>query len=233
MTRVNKRLVGGKADKLNCSKMCMLNFVLFDYDGTLLDSFQITYESFRRAFGKLGYGEIDLEFFRREFSMNHDEIYLRMGVKKENIREAESVWLSYWEKMRQDIKLFPQTLPTLEKLHSMGIGMGLVSDGSGPRIKGDLEKFKIRKYFSVVLSRDDVTERKPSPQGLLISIEKVKKHHRECIYVGDRVEDIQAGKAAGVITGCVCNGTHKVEWLLKEEPDFVFADVSGVVDIFE
>lgn len=210
----------------------MLDFVIFDYDGTLLDSFQMTYESFRKAFSELGYGEMGVEFFRKEFSMNHDEIYLRMGVKKERIREVEAVWLKYWEEMRQGIKLFPQTMPTLKKLHSLGIGMGLVSDGSGPRVRGDLEKFGIKKYFSVVLTRDDVVERKPSPQSLLAALKKVEKSHNECIYVGDRVEDIQAAKAAGMMTGCVCNGTHKLEWMLKEEPDFIFADVSGVLDIF-
>lgn len=211
----------------------MLNFVIFDYDGTLLDSFQITYESFRKAFSELGYGEMGVEFFRKEFSMNHDEIYLMMGVKKEKIREAEAVWLKYWEEMRQGIKLFPQTMPTLKKLHSLGIGIGLVSDGSGPRIRGDFEKFGIGKYFSVVLTREDAVERKPSPESLLVALERIKKSHSECIYVGDRVEDIQAAKAAGMRTGCVCNGTHKLEWMLKEEPDFIFADVSGVVDIFE
>jgi phosphoglycolate phosphatase len=110
--------------------------------------------------------------------------------------------------------------------------MGLVSDGSGPRVRGDLEKFGIRKYFSVVLTRDDVVERKPSPESLLAALEKIEKSHSECIYVGDRVEDIQAAKAAGMMTGCVCNGTHKLEWMLEEEPDFIFADVSGVLDIF-
>jgi HAD superfamily hydrolase (TIGR01549 family) len=210
----------------------MLDFVIFDYDGTLLDSFQITYESFRKAFLDMGYDDMDLEFFRKEFAMNHDEIYKRMGVEKGKVRQVEEVWLDYWEKMRGGITLFPQTAPTLKKLRSMGVGMGLVSDGRGSRIREDLEKFDIRKYFSVVLAREDVSERKPSPQGLLIAIEKIKKGHRDCIYIGDRVEDIQAGRAAGVMTGCVCNGTHKLEWLLKEEPDFVFSDVSGVVDIF-
>jgi phosphoglycolate phosphatase len=95
-----------------------------------------------------------------------------------------------------------------------------------------LEKFGIRKHFSVVVAREDANENKPSPKSLLMALGKIKKHGDECIYVGDRVEDIQAGKAAGVVTGCVCNGIHRLEWLLKEEPDFVFNDVSGVADIF-
>ncbi|MEM3555587.1 MAG: HAD family hydrolase [Candidatus Micrarchaeia archaeon] len=210
----------------------MLKFVFFDYDGTLLDSLHITYESFRRTFSELGYGEMSLEFFRREFSMNHKNMYLKMGVEEREVERVEKVWWEYWEKMRKEIKLFPQTVPTLEKLSLLGVGVGLVSDGRGSRIKEDLERFGIGKYFSVVVVREDVEERKPSPKSLLVALEKVRRRADECIYVGDRVEDVQAGRAAGMITGCVCNGTHKLEWLLKEEPDFVFSDVSGVVEIF-
>jgi len=210
----------------------MLNFVLFDYDGTLLDSTAITYESFKEAFEEVGYGDLGLEFFRREFSMNHHDMYRKMNVKKRDVKKIESVWVGYWEEMRKDIRLFPETIPALEELHRFGIGIGLVSDGRGGRIREDLGKFGIKKYFSVVVVREDVNENKPSPKSLLIALEKIKRTGEECIYVGDRIEDIMAGKAAGVVTGCVCNGIHRLEWLLKEKPDFVFKDISGVADIF-
>ncbi|NYZ78570.1 HAD family hydrolase [Candidatus Micrarchaeota archaeon] len=212
--------------------MDMFDFVLFDYDGTLLDSTAITYESFKEAFAELGYGDLGLEFFRREFSMNHHEMYRKMGVRKEDVKKVEDIWWGYWDVMKGDIQLFPETAPALEKLHSLGVGIGLVSDGKGSRIRGDLEKFNIKKYFSVVVAREDANENKPSPKSLRIALERIKKNGSECIYVGDRVEDIHAGRAAGVVTGCVCNGIHRLNWLLKEEPDFVFRDVSGVVDIF-
>jgi HAD superfamily hydrolase (TIGR01549 family) len=210
----------------------MISFVLFDYDGTLLDSVAVTYESFKEAFSELRYGDLGLEFFRREFSMNHYDMYSKMGVKKEDVKKVETMWWEYWEEMRGDIRLFPETIPTLEKLHSMRIGMGLVSDGRGSRIREDLEKFDIKKYFSVVIVREDARENKPSPKSLLIALERIKKWGSECIYVGDRVEDMRAGRAARMMTGCVCNGMHKLEWLVEEEPDFVFRDVGGVVDIF-
>ncbi len=210
----------------------MLDFVLFDYDGTLLDSTAITYESFKEAFAELGYGDLGLEFFRREFSMNHKEMYRKMSVKKEDVKKVEDIWWGYWDAMRGDIKLFPETVPTLEKLHSLGVGMGLVSDGKGARIRGDLERFDIKKYFSVVIAREDANENKPSPKSLLMALGKIEKRRDECIYVGDRVEDIQAGRAAHTMTGCVCNGIHRLEWLVEEEPDFVFKDVGGVADIF-
>jgi len=210
----------------------MLDFVLFDYDGTLLDSTAITYESFKEAFAELGYGDLGLEFFRREFSMNHHEMYRKMGVREEDVKRVENIWWGYWDEMRGDIKLFPETTPTLEKLNSLGIGVGLVSDGKGSRIRDDLEKFGIGKYFSVVVVREDVNENKPSPKGLLAALSRIKRKGAECIYVGDRIEDIKAGRAAGATTGCVCNGMHRLEWLAEEEPDFVFENVSGVVDLF-
>jgi len=211
----------------------MLNFVLFDYDGTLLDSIGVTYESFRKVFMDFGYGEMGLEFFRREFSMNHKEMYVKMGVEKERVREVESAWWGYWERVMDDITLFPETIPALERLQSLDIGMGVVSDGRGSRIRENLERFGIKKHFKVVIAREDVEERKPSPKSLLAALGKIGKGGEECVYVGDRTEDIQAGKAAGMVTGCVLNGMHRFEWLLKEKPDFVFRDVSGVVDIFD
>jgi hypothetical protein len=101
----NKILAVG-VDKLNKRMNIMLNFVLFDYDGTLLDSTAITYESFKEAFAELGYGDLGLEFFRREFSMNHHEMYRKMGVRKGDVNKVEDIWWGYWDVMKGDIRYF-------------------------------------------------------------------------------------------------------------------------------
>lgn len=103
--------------------------------------------------------------------------------------------------------------------------------------KFGLEKFKIKKYFKIIVAREDVKELKPSPKGLLKIIKKLKIKNNEAIYVGDNLADLNTAKNAninfiGVIPPNV-NKTYLKTLLKSEGAEIVLNNVNEIVKVIK
>ena len=84
------------------------------------------------------------------------------------------------------------------------------------------------KYFSHVVTAMDTAKPKPSPEALIKCIEALDVDMCSCIIAGDSVNDVRAGKAAGAATVAVLSGLYKCKELVKEHPDLILKDVTGL-----
>ena len=91
----------------------------------------------------------------------------------------------------------------------------------GKNAEDILKRFDLLKYFELIIGFNEVSEVKPSPDGLNLILKKWNINPSEAIFVGDMATDIQAGKAAKVKTVCVASGLAPKESLLKNNPDIL------------
>ncbi|MFH1470769.1 MAG: HAD-IA family hydrolase, partial [Candidatus Micrarchaeota archaeon] len=111
--------------------------------------------------------------------------------------------------------------------------VGLVTNATKGRIQGEIGKLGLGEYFSAVVTIEDADWKfKPSPRMVEIACDELKVNKGETLYVGDMVEDVLAGKSAGAMTGVVSTGVHRIEKLIKAEPDFIFGDIGEVPSVF-
>lgn len=89
----------------------------------------------------------------------------------------------------------------------------------------------LREYFDVVVTASDTRAHKPSPDPLLLALERLGASAERAIYIGDAPVDIEAGRAAGMATAAVLWGMFSGESLLACGPDFVLATPAGMVDL--
>jgi HAD superfamily hydrolase (TIGR01549 family) len=90
--------------------------------------------------------------------------------------------------------LYPETASTLERLRSLGVGIGLVTNTSREAVDIVFRRHKIGNYFDVAVTRDDVKKLKPDPEGLRLAVRKLGA--RDFIMIGDLPLDISASKEA-------------------------------------
>jgi pyrophosphatase PpaX len=168
--------------------------VLFDLDGTLLDSFGLHYSAYQVMFAEFGI-EMEKELFLSTYSPNWYRTYEAFGLAEEHWPSANDLWLKAAENHMAD--LFPNVLTTLDQL-SNEYEMGIVTSGSKSRVLRDMDRLDIHKYFSALVTGDDITEPKPTPQGLMMAIEHLSIMPNEAVYVGDAHADFEMSRAAGV-----------------------------------
>ena len=168
--------------------------LLFDLDGTLLDSFSVHYEVYEIMFARFGI-QITREKFLSTYSPDWYQTYQAMGLPREDWGAANLCWVEEAEKRAP--KLLPRVQETLTRLHQH-YALGLVTSGSKSRVLKDLERTGIGPLFRTVVTGDDIQAPKPSPEGLELALWSLGARPNEAVYIGDAEADYEMAKAAGV-----------------------------------
>ena len=204
-----------------------IDTVLFDLDGTLLNtkplidkSFIHTFEHFRPDY-KLSDEELDSFFgptlyqtFSR-YSNDEEEIQAMIQFYRDfNVPNHDSM-----------VSPFPQAKETVKDLHKKGIKVGVVSSKKTDLVMHGLEIFGMLEYMDIVIGADEVKNHKPAPDGILLAKEKLNS--KNVLYVGDTKNDIIAGKNASVKT-CGVLYIKDPSIMLEVDPDYVINKLSEI-----
>ncbi len=191
-----------------------LKAILFDFDGTLLDSFPAHYKAYEVTLAHFDM-EITPELYLQTYSPNWYAMYEALGIPRDRYEEADRVWLA--EVGQHNPQLFPEARPLLEALSGKTV-LGLVTSGSRDRVLRDLRATGIGDTFQVIITGDDISRPKPDPEGLLMALNRLALQPEQALFVGDAREDCLMAQAAGVpFVGIATR----------------FATVSGVKDCFQ
>jgi phosphoglycolate phosphatase len=208
--------------------------IFLDLDGTIVDSTGAYLEAARIAFHAIGKktpeDRILLEIPRRiEQHLTIDD--LSYGYTKEFMR----IYLeAYYSVTESKTKLFPNISATLETLSSKA-KLALITMRNCPNqvVQKELDCFGIAKYFTHVVTALDTSKPKPSPEALIECAKALDLEMCDCIIVGDSVNDVRAGKAAGARTVALLSGLFQREELKKEHPDLILFDVNVLPEYIE
>jgi HAD superfamily hydrolase (TIGR01509 family) len=171
-----------------------LHGVLFDWDGTLLDSYHADSQAYLAMFRAMGVNW-GLEELEQHYSPDWYAVYRAAKIPKERWDEADRVWRTYYAK--HPSKLMVATRKVLGQL-SRWHKLGLVSSGDRDRVSRQLREFRLTRVFRTRVLGGDTAEKKPHPAPLLKALSEMKAEARDCVYVGDTPEDIEMARAAGV-----------------------------------
>jgi phosphoglycolate phosphatase len=208
--------------------------IFLDLDGTIVDSTGAYLEAARIAFRAIGKkiheDRVLLEIPRRiEQHFTIDD--LTHGYTKEFMR----VYLeAYYSVTESKTKLFPNISVTLKALSAKST-LALITMRHCPNqvVQKELDCFGIAKYFTHIVTAKDTSKPKPSPEALIQCVKALDLEMCECIIVGDSVNDVRAGKAAGAKTVALLSGLFKREELTKECPDLILLDVNVLPEYIE
>ena len=138
----------------------------------------------------------------------------------------------YGEVAEEGSFLFPAVADTLGALHAKGLPLALVTNKPTPFVAPILASLDIAKYFTVVIGGDDVKNKKPHPEPLLMVAEKLGLAPAELLFVGDSRNDIQAAKAAGCRSIGLTYGYNYGEPISQSEPDYIFDQFNELLPAF-
>ncbi len=201
--------------------------VLFDLDGTLLDTEQLLLASFRHTVSVVLEEAIPDE---RLMAKVGQPLNTQMWDFTDDDAVHERLCRTYREYNAQVhdqlIELFPGIVDALGELKRMGYPLGVVtSKRHEPATKG-LAFFDLEGYFDFVIGSDDWPAHKPDPGPVEHGCDLMGLRPDECMYVGDSPFDVQAGNGAGCMTAAALWGMFSEDVLRAENPDFVCRDIS-------
>jgi phosphoglycolate phosphatase len=209
----------------------MINLLIFDLDGTLVDTSKDITEAVNYAVEPFGVSPLSVEIIKSMVgsgitNLIANLIHAREDTPeriKQNKDEAVKRFLEYYSEHLLDNSVpYPRVQETLSQLE--GYKKAVISNKRESLSKKVLEGTSIFRFFNIILGSDSVPEKKPSPAPVLEVLKLLKLSSDTAVMIGDSNFDIQAGKAAGVVTIAVTYGYRSRE---------VLKDADFMVDSFE
>ncbi|MCP4870771.1 MAG: phosphoglycolate phosphatase [Proteobacteria bacterium] len=177
--------------------------VLFDLDGTLVDSRRDLAAAANAVLNDLDLPTLPLEVVASYVGNGARTLIARCLNHVAPGREADEdiahAFLAHYDRVLLDTTAaFPGVEEGLELLHSQGVPMGVVTNKPHEPAVDVLDALDLSRFFGIILGSGAVPAKKPAPDGLLIAAGKIGVRPPSCIYVGDSDVDVGAARAAGM-----------------------------------
>lgn len=206
--------------------------VLFDLDGTLIDSGPIILESMQHAVRTVLGREIPRE--QLGLTIGGQGIVAQMeAIDVEHAGELLEAYREHNDGLHDTLEAFDDLLALLPELRAQGRRLGIVTAKRHRTVALALDRFPaLREDFDTVVAHEDTERHKPDPEPVLLAVERLGGLPEQAAYVGDSPFDIRAAKAAQVFAVAVAwGGIHPDERLLAEEPDAFVRSPRELLDV--
>jgi 2-phosphoglycolate phosphatase len=185
--------------------------VVFDHDGTLVDSLSAVAEATNRALVEHGFARVPDHEVVTGMSLATNR---RMGVhaRVEDAAEQATLAATFYRHARElapaKCTLYPGVSELVQTLAGHGLPLAVVSNNQGVVVRSVMQKLGLLRFFTTVLGEEDAAAPKPDPRGLLRAAASMRREPWWCVYVGDSHPDCQAAHAAGMRAIGVTWGIH-------------------------
>lgn len=209
-----------------------ISLLIFDLDGTLVNTLEDLTASVNFALMKLGRKPVPLDQVRQFVGDGLALLMSRaLGDRQELLDDAKGIFLVHYSRnFAQRSRLYPGVRETLEHFRSIPLTVvtNKPSDLSGPL----LDALGIGPFFRRIIGADDGLPLKPAPDAFLAVLRDLAVPPHRAAVVGDGIADIGAGRAAGVTTCAVTYGFRSEAELRRAGPDHIIGAFSELAELF-
>jgi HAD superfamily hydrolase (TIGR01509 family) len=168
--------------------------VLFDWDGTLLNSYEADLRAYLSMFHALGISWTEREL-AQHYSPNWLRVYRAAQLPRTKWLEADRLWTRAYKLENPPLLAGARRVV---RLLAQEYDLGIVTSGNRPRVRRQLRELELASYFSACVCSEDAAKRKPHPAPLQLALKRLRRAPEHCVYVGDTAEDMEMARRAGV-----------------------------------
>jgi len=203
--------------------------VLFDWDGTLIDSFHADTSAYLAMFQEIGI-DWGLEELEQNYSPNWYHVYRAAGLPRKRWEDADRLWRAHYEKHRPRlISGARRVLVRLGREHPLA----LVTSGDRDRVIRQLREFRLTQLFTARVCSGDTARKKPHPEPLRLALRQMELDPSACVYVGDAPQDVEMARRAGVRAIGVLGPFSTEKRLRAARPEFLLGSIVQLPDVLK
>jgi HAD superfamily hydrolase (TIGR01549 family) len=203
--------------------------VLFDWDGTLLDSYEADSSAYLAMFQEMGIAW-GLEKLELHYSPNWLHVYRAAKLPRSRWEDASRAWRKQYA--THNPKLVPGARRVLARV-ARHHRLGLVTSGDRDRVLRQLRAFRLTRLFAARVCAGDTRLRKPHPAPLRLALRQMRLKPAACVYVGDSAQDLEMSRRAGVRSIAVLGRFPTEKGIRAAKPDYLLSSISELPEVLE
>ncbi|WP_312506029.1 pyrophosphatase PpaX [Lysinibacillus sp.] len=204
--------------------------LLFDFDGTLLNTNDLIIQTFMHVLNERFPGQYSpkdcLKFIGPSLKQTFNDI--APGEEEALIAKYRAWNIEHHDEL---VSQYPDVVTTLEQLKAQGIRLAIVSTKRNDTIDRGLSILGATNLFDVRIGTDDVKNVKPDPEPVLLALERLGIDKEDAIMIGDNSHDIEAGHRAGVRAAGVAWAIKGEAYLQQYQPEYMLQHMTDLFDI--
>ncbi len=203
--------------------------VLFDWDGTLINSYLADTSAYLAMFKDMGIAW-GLEELEKNYSPNWYQVYRAARLPRKRWNDADRAWRAHYAKHRPKLVVGARrVLARVGGTHHLG----LVTSGDRDRVTRQLREFRLTRVFAARVCSGDTLRKKPHPEPLRLALRQMQLHPSACVYVGDSPQDVEMARRAGVRAIGVLGPFPTEKRLRAARPEFLIRSIEELPDILK
>lgn len=209
----------------------MIDTVLLDLDGTIVDTNELIIASFINTLESNGLSPLTREQIIPHMGLTLEQ-QLRAFSGADDVTSYVTAYREY-SAIHHDAMVapFPEVNEVLTRLQAAGIKLGVVTTKIRPNTLKVLEMFQLDQFMQVIITQDDVEHTKPHPQPIERAMEALGSSPERTLMVGDSPADLQSASAAGVMSAAVAWSLKGEEELSKYHPQYILHSMSDLYEL--
>lgn len=205
----------------------MLRAIIFDVDGTILDTEQAILQSLQRTLRKETQKDYPFEALRFALGIPGKDALQRLNV--DDIEAVHQKWSAAVLDFSHEVAVFKSLEEVIQHLATKPLQLGIVTSKTAQEVEDEFEPFGLSEYFQHIVSASDTVKHKPNPEPLLKCLDALQVAPEEAIYIGDSIYDFQCAKQAGAKFALAHWGAKST--IGFEEADYVFYEPKDILAI--
>ncbi len=199
--------------------------VLFDFDGTLVDSYPAITASVNHVRSLDGLPPLEESTVRRHVGRGPANLLTQTLGREASAADVAAYKAHHPSVLRSGTTLMPGAANVLTVLQEQGVLLGLCSNKPIAFSRELLAILGVAGHFTVVLGPEDVPHPKPAPDMLLAALKRLGVPGDEALYIGDMTVDVETARAAGIAVWVVPTGSDDINTLVRSGPDRLLRDL--------
>ena len=205
----------------------MVKAIIFDVDGTILDTEQAILQSLQRTLREETQKDYPFEALRFALGIPGKDALQRLNM--DNIEAVHQKWSAAVLEFSHEVAVFENLEKVIQHLATKPIQMGIVTSKTAQEIVDEFDPFGLCDYFHHIVSASDTKKHKPHPEPLLKCLDALQVAPQEAIYIGDSIYDFQCAKQAGAKFALAHWGAKST--IGFEEADYVLNEPQDILTI--
>jgi pyrophosphatase PpaX len=209
----------------------MKKAVLFDFDGTLINTNELIFSSYKVAFKTVLNREIEMEEMLNLYGRPLHASLMEYGEACERLCQVYREFnLENHDKLA---KPFDGALTGVKKIREKGYLTGIVTSKRLPMVERGLSLLGMNNIFDLIVTPDDTEKSKPDPEPIIFGCKKLNVDVQNTIYVGDSIFDVKAAKNANTKVAVVKYTLTPHKQILSLNPDFFVDTIEEFADMLQ